>query len=125
MTQPMVILNDQGSRSITQMMDLAMQRQRLIAQNLANVNTPGYIRHDIEFHETLAKLVAAGDDSSAAAAVRPTVVEDTTDKMRDDGNNIIPGREMSEMMQNGVFYNLLSKAFNTRLNILRSAMRSG
>ena len=34
---------------VTLMMDLIAQRQKALGSNLANVDTPGYIRQDLDF----------------------------------------------------------------------------
>jgi flagellar basal-body rod protein FlgB len=104
-------------------MELTLDRQRLLAANLANANTPGFIRRDLDFQAEFARALEAAD-SSRIAAVNGEVVEDRTTQPRLDGNNVVISQELNEMMQNGVAYNLLAKAFNTRINILRTAMRS-
>ena len=38
---------------VTLMMDLITQRQRALGSNLANVDTPGYVRRDINFGDYL------------------------------------------------------------------------
>ena len=54
--------------------------------------------------------------------VDPQLVEDTENPPGIDGNNVVIPHEMNEMMQNSVFYNLVSKAFKTRMNILKQAI---
>ena len=41
---------------VSLMMDLISQRQRALGSNVANVNTPGYIRQDIEFGQYLSTM---------------------------------------------------------------------
>ena len=35
-------------------------RQRTVAENLANANTPGYRRRDVEFHDALDSAMSGG-----------------------------------------------------------------
>src|SRR4029077_1496996 len=48
----------------------ASLRQETLAGNLANVNTPGYQRRDVDFHDALRGALAAGDPAAAQFAVR-------------------------------------------------------
>ena len=117
-----VILGDQHSRLMAKMMELVQQRQQVIAHNLSNANTPGYIRRDVDFSEQLARLVRQGD-SADIEGLEAQVIEDRDLPARLDGNNVQVPREMNEMMQNGLMYELLAKAFSTRTSILKMAMQ--
>lgn len=45
----MSILTDVTSKALQQSLDLRLQRQELLSANLANIDTPGYQPHDVEF----------------------------------------------------------------------------
>ncbi|OGV48777.1 MAG: flagellar basal-body rod protein FlgB [Lentisphaerae bacterium GWF2_52_8] len=107
----------------SKLMEIATERQRVIANNIANAETPGYIRLDIDFQKKLADAIGA-DDMQALGKVRGKMVKDTKDEPKVDGNNVLIPREMNEMMQNGVLYSLLNRAFSTRINIIKSAITS-
>ena len=116
-----IVLNDSHTRMLGKMMDLAQQRQEIIAHNLSNANTPGYVRKDIDFRQQLARILETnGREAFDAGSVE--IVEDRAAPARTDGNNIQIPREMNEMMQNGVLYELLTRAFKARTSILRMAM---
>jgi flagellar basal-body rod protein FlgB len=117
------IIFDEGSRITNKLMELSMERQKVIANNIANVNTPGYIRKDVDFQKQLKNVIESGD-VDRLGEVKGKMIEDHDDAPRLDGNNIVIPNEMNEMMQNSVLYNLLSRAFNTRMNIIKSAIRS-
>src|ERR1700752_519122 len=44
----------------------AGKRHQALAANLANANTPGYQRVDVDFHGALAAAMNAGDESQTA-----------------------------------------------------------
>lgn len=113
--------NDEGINIISRLLDLTVQRHGVIANNLANANTPGYIRRSLQFPEQFAEMIASGRVDELAN-VRPELAEDLHDPPRLDGNNITLGREMNEMMQNGLSYQLLTRALMTKVRILRTAM---
>ena len=106
----------------SKMMEVSMEVQKVIANNLANAETPGYTRLKLDFQNSLSKAVKSGSISEVEN-LDPELVEDTTNAPGLDGNNISVTLEMNEMMQNSVFYNLLNRAFKTRMGILKSAIR--
>jgi len=120
--QNAIILGDRQSHLLAKMMELSQQRQQVITHNLANANTPGYIRQDLDFGRQLADLVKAGSGEDFAA-LRARVIEDhSRPSNRADGNNIEAAGEMGEMMQNGILYELLARTFSTRASIMRMAI---
>lgn len=117
-----LIFND-ASVINNKMMQLSMERQKVIANNMANADTPGYTRLELDFKKKLSEIIETGDLSQLDNFVGQ-LTEDKSNFTANDGNNVVMPQEMNEMMQNGVLYNLLSKAFKTRMNILRSSMES-
>ena len=90
---------------ISRLMELANQRQAVIANNMANANTPGYVRMDLDFEEELARVMNH-DPSRNPESVRPELVEDLSQPPRRDGNNVVVPLELNRMMQNGLLYSL-------------------
>ena len=109
------IMGDFNSVTISKMMELTHERQRVIANNIANANTPGFIREEYRFEDELARIINSRN-LDEMYNVKGAVVKDVSGEARLDGNNVQSAKEMNLMMQNGIFYNLLSKAFNTKLN---------
>jgi flagellar basal-body rod protein FlgB len=107
---------------MARMMEVMQERQQVLANNLSNANTPEFVRHDVDFAKQFAEMARA-DSVAAVDAVRPEVVEDFANPSRLDGNNVQIPQEMNAMMQNGLMYDLLVKAFQTRTSILRLAMQ--
>ena len=70
-------------------LDLASFRQKLIASNLANVDTPGYRTRDINFEGEMRRAVAQAGDT----ATNPRVFEVSGLIERPDGNNVSLDRE--------------------------------
>ena len=50
-----------------QALQLRSERQRLIASNIANADTPGYIARDMDFAKTLKAAASAAPAASAIA----------------------------------------------------------
>jgi len=90
-------------------LDLTAQRQELVSQNIANVDTPGYHARDIDFSQELQRALAGDDETARTPVVRnvPGLIE------RPDGNDVNIDREGLLMAQNQL-------QFQTEVAVLRS-----
>ncbi len=85
-------------------------RQQVIANNLANINTPGFKRSDVEFQHQLAEALQFQGSSGgvdAVASVTPTVQTDNVSTMRVDGNNVDVDREATYLAETQLQYSAL------------------
>jgi flagellar basal-body rod protein FlgB len=96
----------------------ASLRNQVLSANVANVNTPGYLPQDVNFHGTLAAALAAGSPGAA----RFSAAGRGTGPMRADGNGVDIDHESAELAENGLEYQALAAAARTRIEILESAM---
>ena len=97
----------------------AGMRQQVLAQNIANANTPGYQRKDVDFHDAL--RTAMGEGASALQGVSFSVQTDQS-ATRADGNGVDIDVESADMAKNGLEYQALVSVAKARLEILQSAM---
>jgi flagellar basal-body rod protein FlgB len=51
---------------------VASERQKVIAENIANVSTPGYVARDLDMKRFESRLSAAADQAGGGAGVRMT-----------------------------------------------------
>jgi flagellar basal-body rod protein FlgB len=94
-------------------------RQTALAQNLANANTPGYRRKDVDFESTLESALAGGQNLDT---LQFGVNTDASAPMQPDGNSVDVDGESAKLAQNGLDYETLVTVAKTRLEILQSAM---
>ena len=112
-------------------LDLALgaagKRQEVLANNLANVNTPGYKRLDVDFDGVLAKAVDAArvGDRNALDALRPTVSQDDSVAVRADGNSVDVDQEMAFLAENNIRYNALVQLTQKKLETLKYVISDG
>ncbi|MCW2956692.1 MAG: flagellar basal body rod protein FlgB [Thermoleophilia bacterium] len=112
-------------------LDLALgasgKRQEVLANNLANVNTPGYKRLDVNFDQTLAKALQAErtGDTSALDALRPGVSGDDQVAVRADGNSVDIDQEMAFVAENNIRYNALVQLAQKKLEGLKYVISDG
>jgi flagellar basal-body rod protein FlgB len=96
----------------------SMLRQTLLSNNLANVDTPGYQREDVDFQATLDQAVSAGqplDQLTFQPFTQPAAASA-------DGNGINPDQESADMASNGLLYQTLTEVAAARETILKSAI---
>jgi flagellar basal-body rod protein FlgB len=94
-------------------------RQTLLTANLANVNTPGYQRKDVDFHAELASAMRSGEALESVAFSPST---DSARVVRADGSGIDADQESAELAKNALEYQALVSVAGTRTNILQTAM---
>lgn len=102
---------------LSRILNTAGLRHRVIAQNVANVNTPGYRRCEVAFEHELNGALGAGTSSP-----RPSVVESSESVVRADGNNVSLEQEMGELNKNSLLYSTAAQLLSTRLGMFRSAI---
>lgn len=103
----------------------AAQRQQLLANNLANANTPGFKRSDLDFHSQLAAALETGRPSAQLASGSFTPQTDTTSSMQADGNNVDVDTEMANVSANALDYQSLVAVASARLKMLSTAIGMG
>ena len=90
-------------------------RQRTIASNIANLETPGYRRLDVRFEELLTKALRS-PHAAEAGDVEPEVFEPTSTPIKANGNNVSMEMEIGAMLKNAsrqtAFIRLLRKKFS-------------
>lgn len=104
-----------GFDLLSNVMTAAGLRHRVIAQNIANVNTPGYRRLEVAFEAELAKAL------DAPAAARPRIVE-ADGPERVDGNNVDIDAEVNALGKNALLYQAAANILTSRLASLRTAI---
>jgi flagellar basal-body rod protein FlgB len=124
-----VDLFDTTELTLTAAMRGATARQSALSDNLANVDTPGYVRKDVDFHSALQAALDGSSSPSATASsldsMNFTATPDSSGAMRVDGNTIDVDKESSQLSQNALEYQSLEQVARSRIEILQSAMGAG
>jgi len=96
------------------------QRQRVSADNIANVNTPGFLAGRTDFESTLRTELADGRTPTAGGGSVTRSLAAT----RTDGNNVDLDSETVIATETGLRYSLALQALNGKYDLLRSALRT-
>ncbi len=126
------VLTDTTTAALERSMSGLHTRQNAVADNIANVETPGYKAKRVLFEENLASAIAAertkGPGSSQARglveAVQPRT-EDREEAWRRDGNSVNIETEMVEAAKTSAHYKMLARLLAKKFRMLRSAINGG
>jgi flagellar basal-body rod protein FlgB len=119
------VLIDSTQLALERAMAGAGLRQQALAANIANANTPGYQRQDVDFHSALQSAMGASDPSGAIQSTAFSITQDAGVTVRADGSGIDIDAESAKLAANGLEYEQLAAAARTRVQILRAAMGVG
>lgn len=123
---------------LSRSMDAASLRQRIIADNIANVDTPNYKSKGVSFEQ---ELQDALDDSSTFEGTRtdprhipiggkrlldvnPTIYTNPG-VMQNNGNNVDIDTEMTNMAKNQIWYNALVQQTNQYYQTMQKVISGG
>jgi flagellar basal-body rod protein FlgB len=112
----MACVVDRITNQIEHYMDLLSARQKLVASNMANVDTPGYKTQDINFQFEFMSQMQGGD---------PNVIDAPGLVTKNDGNNVSLDREARLLAENSLRFNLAANLMKTQLKLVSSAIKEG
>ncbi len=131
----MFLLNNPGFNLLENSLNASALRQKVISNNIANVDTPLFKRSDVQFEELLRKqmdnqqtLTGIRTDSrhfnigNASAPVTAKVVEDRNTALNNNLNNVDVDYEMSLMAKNQLTYNTIIQQVGGEIKHLRTAI---
>jgi flagellar basal-body rod protein FlgB len=96
-------------------LDVLAARQKLVASNIANLDTPGYHAQDVDFTAAL--------NDELGTPVRAQEVGGLSTKT--DGNNVSIDREAALLADTGLRFNMGSQLMKMEIRALRTAIQEG
>lgn len=107
-TESIVDLIDAGIKAET-------LRQKAIANNIANLETPGYRRIDVKFEELLAKCLRSSKEFDLSE-IEAQIYQPKQTPVKSNGNDVNLEIEVGQMIKNTLrhktYIRLLSKKYN-------------
>lgn len=124
------IFTDRTSTILAKVLDGTAARQRALTNNIANAETPGYRRRDVDFATQLREIISRpGHDPQAILravdAVAVEMNEDATAPGKHDGNSVNIEREMVELAQNSLQYETSAQMLMMKIRGLKYAIHEG
>jgi flagellar basal-body rod protein FlgB len=102
--------------SLEHYMTLLSTRQKVVASNIANADTPGYKTQDIDFQSEF---------QSALTGLSPAKVEVAGLRVKNDGNNVNLDRESRLLAENAMRFNIATNLLRSQLKLVRVAIDGG
>ena len=108
-------------------LEASSMRQQVLSNNIANIDTPSFKRSDVDFQTVLGTVLG---EKSGALSLKLTaqkhlpgladvggsaIVTDQSTSLRNDGNNVDVDKEMTNVAENGLYYNSLTSAISSQL----------
>lgn len=133
----MDLFSNQTIISLQKGLDASALRQRVIANNIANMNTPNFKKSTVAFEDLLKEAVgnkAIGMNAtdprhfgvvSNLTELQPEVNLNETTSMRTDGNNVDVDEEMTNLAANGIQYQALTRQLSDRFSLLSLVITGG
>jgi flagellar basal-body rod protein FlgB len=132
-------VNELGRYDSTTLLERALpiveQSHRVLANNIANANTPGFSPTHVSFSETLRNAMAGTDTGVALQVTHPghltgsasaaglVLERDAFEPGRNDESTLDIDREMVELLKNNARYNILSAILTKRYQGMREVLR--
>ena len=120
---------------LEQSLDLRLERQELLAGNIANANTPGFVPRDIDFASAMAdaenaasKTVGAAPAADGSPASKPTTAsakEQVGSAPGFDGNRVNIDEAMVALAENGLQYGAAATMAQKKLALLNYIASDG
>jgi flagellar basal-body rod protein FlgB len=135
------LLSDPAMAVLRQAIKASETTHETIANNIANVETPGFKTSEVIFKDKLAGALHDIQESSnnlegartnqahfaineepSLEGVKPSVVVRAQTSLRPDGNNVDIDAEMTKLSQNTIMYQALTQLVSSKMNQLRTAI---
>lgn len=127
-------------RGLSLALDGLSRRQSLIANNVANSDTPNYKSTDVTFEQQLKAAMSGANSTVTLATTAPghmslgggdlngtidnlsQTVQLQDSALRNDGNNVDMDREMSRLAETGIRYNAVSGQIASRIGLMKTIL---
>lgn len=106
-------------------LDAAQMRQQAIAQNIANVNTPGYRRIGVSFEQRIAQLTPDAAGGTAAAPADLSYYRPKIEYATGTEGPVQLDQELADMSETVLHHQALLKALNKQLELIGLAINEG
>ncbi|WP_378957112.1 flagellar basal body rod protein FlgB [Pelosinus sp. sgz500959] len=130
------ILSSPRVAVLEQALSASSLRQKVISNNIANVNTPGYKKSEVSFEDMLQNAIGGdklpmvktnerhlgmGKDSIP----NPQINTMSNTSIRTDGNNVDIDVEMADLAKNSIYYNAVVQQISNYFSGIKSAIKEG
>ena len=109
--------------SITSLLEVGLKasgsRGRAIASNLANLNTPGYRRYEVNFKKFLAEALRSAEPTQ----IDVDLIRPRTTEVRNNGNDVDLDMEVGDLVRNSSLHKTYMRIMAAQYRQMQLAMR--
>lgn len=102
------------------MLNLIAQKQKALGENLANMDTPGYVRKNVDFSQHLNSSSMNGLENKLTARFGESPI-----MMESAGVEVNPTDEIIELQKNSMLYSMATRHMASVITELKSAINVG
>lgn len=128
-------IGDRGLETLTGWLDGLSRRQQATSNNIANIDTPGYIRQSVNFETELQRMFNRGSNELAATDARHFTgggslrgqlgldPQQLLESSRMDGNSVDIDQEMITLTETQMRFQAASQALSKKLGTIRTVIQ--
>ena len=127
------MLRDKTLEALATNLNFRQMRQELISSNIANAETPGYKAKRIDFEKALARALDIDGQLGMKSSdkkhfdvgsggfdnLEPTIYEDVSGVVSEDGNSVDREKEMGMMAENKILYDASVNLLNKKIGLMK------
>jgi flagellar basal-body rod protein FlgB len=111
-----------NSDALVDLLGAADRSHAVLANNIANLNTPGFRSQRVKFAQQLDAILSESGDLKDGKALRTEVYEPGFPDVGLDGNDVILEREIVELNKNALKMRFYLAVLGSRIRRVRSAI---
>lgn len=125
------MLQNEVNSLLKKSMDVTVQANKVVANNIANVNIKNYKRHYVPFEQVMKESTASGNLKTSnerhmgIGSNDVQVKRDESASMREDGNNVDIETEMTSQAANTMMYESLVRFVSGKFNSTNRVIKGG
>lgn len=120
------VFQGRGMKALEKGIEALNLRHRVIADNIANANTPGFKKTEVSFTQELSRYLSQSErPGGAQRPFEPKAYRVNTTSHRLDGNNVDIEQEMARLAENTLLYEAVARQLSQKLTFLRLAITEG
>lgn len=117
---------DNTIKVLEKMLDVAAFRQKVLASNIANADTPGYKAKDISFQKELDRAIEGSRvEGQGSKGQDHEIYETVTTMTNRDGNTVNLDVEMAKVAENTLIYNAATQLMTMKVRMLKDVIKGG
>jgi flagellar basal-body rod protein FlgB len=126
----MILKYDKVMNLLADDLDVRVQNSKIIASNIANVDTPGYKAKELKFQQMLSdnmdglqmKRTNVKHITDAPAGLQSAEISESSIAGRPDGNNVNIDEEMLKLTENNIKYNVAVQLLSKKMRQIQTAI---